>query len=482
MLIRRDEHQIDKVFRKKLHDADGETPLHLWEGVRSNIRKKRRVPIFWWWLTGAAVIAGLSFFAYHQNENHVAEIAQEKTTSFDGNSEIAITPNQIDQEKLIDSAATETVDKEKSVASESAIPQRSSTSSSVDRKPKKSNPIGISQKKSIHEKSSDRLTIVPSTTDAFFDEVLVAFTESTVDPTIDIAQKASEQSISNSPTTESALKDEILGGSNQAWGTSPNTTAHPHWTENRFMVGAWYSMLNQVRKRTSLESSGLIDLNRRTNPETENGFGIGVGFRVWKGLAIWSGLEKTMFEEKHLWKDSVDVLYYNTTVNYEITYPIDSTIPVITAFYDTTVTPNREEQKEVEVNTYTSLNIPLYLSWQQPVYRGLFVSVETGPVFRVNSQYRGRFVFTEEVESDFSNLTADNQPVFQKEYIYLNEYYREWKMDWHAGLSVGWMGESGFGWNVGLKHRRMIGNTGSDHQVSHRIQSTGFNIGIQYRF
>lgn len=114
--------------------------MHLWEGVRSNIRKKRRVPIFWWWLTGAAVIAGISFFGYRQNENHVAEIAQEETTSFDGNSENAITPNQIDQEKLNDSAATETVDKEKSVASESAIPQRSSTSSSVDRKPKKSNP------------------------------------------------------------------------------------------------------------------------------------------------------------------------------------------------------------------------------------------------------------------------------------------------------------------------------------------------------
>src|SRR6187402_2729191 len=81
MLIRRDEHNIDRPFRKKLHDAEVPVPLHLWENIRKRTKRRR---LFLFWTMAAAVSIGTLFFVVaQQSEATKSDISQnlQPTTS-----------------------------------------------------------------------------------------------------------------------------------------------------------------------------------------------------------------------------------------------------------------------------------------------------------------------------------------------------------------------------------------------------------------
>lgn len=485
MLIRRDEHQIDKVFRKKLHGAKEEVPLHLWEGVRSNVERRKKLPVLWWWLSGAAIIIGVVFASYHWNDNSNSSWTQvssleEQVTGMEPAPESDM-DNQL-TEDVVSDIKTESTAEKKNLDDANERPVVSSkakmTSNRSNNALKTDEPLNIATSKpsQVHREKSGT-----TTTQELFQRVITEYSSQEVSLPVsaELEETKSEPTITMS--SASMIQNEILGGSSLG-GMNPSKALTQHWTTNRLMVGAWFAQANPIRKPANGSSGNLIDLNQRTKPHTEQAMGIGAGVRVWKGLSVWTGLEKSQFDESHQWRDSMDVNNYSTSVNYEISYPIDGSTPVITAFFDTTVTQTREEVSKSQINSYTSWNVPLFLNWQQPVFKGFFVAAETGPVFRVDRSFRGSFVFSGLAAPLHTNLAADGSQGSTTDYVYLSEYYHNWNLDWHAGLSVGWMSESGFGWNVGLRHRRMVGHTGSENAVSHRIQSTGFNIGLQYRF
>lgn len=485
MLIRRDEHHIDKTFRKKLHGAAEETPLHLWEGVRSNIQRRKRLPVFWWWLTGAAVLTGIALFTFNFTGERSASLTQTSSASETPVAESKSTDDPLQSDLTFraqqESRQSSTVEKtNEEIHSSNPNSSRKQEGTLTQTKPltEREDEVALTH---LEHPFNNRVKSSTVTSTVMFDEILRNYSNNVPEPIE--GQHVDEVDVAPvTPASEAMIREEILGGSSLAGMSTVQMVTKPHWTSNRLMLSAWYAQANPVRRPASSESSNLIDINHRTRPHTEQTVGFGAGVRIWKGLSAWTGLEKAQFDETHQWRDSTDVNYYSTTVDYEISYPIDGSTPVITAFFDTTITQRREEVSKTEINRYTSWNVPVCLGWQQPVYKGFFVAAETGPVFRLDSQYSGKFVFSGISSPLHNNLAADDNGGSSTEYLYLNEYYRDWKMDWHAGVSIGWLSESGFGWSVGMRHRRMIGHTGSDNMVSHRIQSTGFNIGIQYRF
>ncbi len=74
MLIRRDEHDIDKAFRQKLHDAQEAPPAHLWEGIRKQSGGRRRFAAIWFWLV-LAVVSAAGVGGYHllASEKQIAQ-------------------------------------------------------------------------------------------------------------------------------------------------------------------------------------------------------------------------------------------------------------------------------------------------------------------------------------------------------------------------------------------------------------------------
>jgi cytoskeletal protein RodZ len=488
VLIRRDEHNIDKLFRKKLHDAQDDAPLHLWEDVRANNRRKRRVPLFWWWLGSAAVVGGLAFALVFQTKQSIETAANNQSTKVD----VLSKPNSSENTQAPDGYSSANSDLNGSGEHVVIDANANSVSpSKLKETPTSTKDLPYIAKNETKQKEGSLvkspLSNRDTSTEQLFDAVLNAFVQERSEPA-QVGKPAStdesDASYRNALVPDPSIENEILSGLSQSWIQTNIPDSKEHWTTNRLMTGVGFSMANPVRKAAGGEDQGLFALDQRTRPETEITMGLGVGYRIWKGLAIWSGLERSEFDETHHWRDSVDVIQFETFVDYEISYPGNDQNPVITAVVDTNFSQSKEVVTGMVRNRYTSWNVPLTIGWQQPIRGQVFLFAETGPVFRLDSRYEGKFVFTD-TATPIQVDQLSNFPMPSSTYdenIYLRQYYKDWKMDWHAALSIGWMSKSGLGYSVGVRHRRMVGETGEQHNFSHRIQSTGFNIGLQYRF
>jgi len=478
MLIRRDEHTIDRGFRQKLYDAEDEVPLHLWEGVRS--KRKRRRPIFWWW-TAAFVLLGVSIgtsllWNNKKEENTLVDNQKPVTQSVDISSPKnqpkteTFKSNEFDSKDLSQTknsskqTITETPAKDETIFSDNKLSsQVKPASKDIETKEsrKKVNHV-------VHEHAPDVFTHYPI---MFLDKDITTTQRTLVVP------DSSENKIELSNDFTSELEKDVMKHDNMPFVTAANSKINPTRNNGRWMFGAYYVIANPYRVASKgSDAAAFAELNNRTSLRRSQTMGLAFGYRIYKGLYIGSGIESMEFTEDHTWVDSVQTIDYTTDVVYQVVYEQDQLFPSINLVLDTLEHHNSEVHDGQQRNTYKSINLPLYAGYQFPIWKRFSLSAEAGPVFRVERTYQGSF----KMQQATADLPAGSQSSTLP--VYINQYYSNWKMDLYSGMSLGYNLKSGIGLTVGGQCRWMIGEVGSQKAVLHRIIQPGIRFGLNYWF
>ncbi len=490
MLIRRDEQNIDKAFRQNLHDAEEKAPLHLWDGIRVKTSRQRR-PIFWWIVSAAAVfVAGFCTIllfesnqpnqqkgntaAAYSNEStlqSLAELEREKPPLPNDGNQISAQNEKINGELTSDETTDHfhhRISNTKYRNFDTGKDSRRRPTDKADFNPeeleaKLPNAESTEQIQSVQQKSIDELSeasfaILPPNIDDSNDDI---------------------KSMSNS---ETLIESEILDDASLPIYFDPEHK--PLNLVGRLNVGAYYSISNPMRVACSGgDAAELKRLTDRTEIGRGSGYGIAAGYSVYKGLYLSLGIETSSFKENHTWYDTTRVQNVSMIQNQVATYPDGDSTPVYVSIVDTVQHLDILVSKTSHVNTYSSVNVPLMIGFHLPVYHRISLYAETGPVFRFERKQIGSFVFTNGFHppSEASLAVAD---IMQSnvEYVYLNNYYSNWKTDWHVGASASIALVKGWSINAGAQCRWMMNRADEIKSLSHRIVQPGVRLGVSCRF
>jgi hypothetical protein len=521
MLIRRDENSIDKLFRQKLHDAEEEVPLHLWEGIRSQTQKKNRR--FFWFGILAALLAGITLTILWSDHSGVSNTAYTETAITGENQNNSATKNNNEntahKQQSNPSEITAPVTSAGTIADDEATTGNQRTRSNLtvdsqsvptDNVSKQKNSLNAVDSEKSRQKKKQRSGIISGfgaeSKDKDQDnrsEVL------SVSPVVGKNLQEIEQThAGNSQPVVPSNADEPIAVPPFSQGTiavieeevlkdetTPLALTAPLFqtaTQNsgQWSVGFYGLLTAPFHDASAGHDPQQVDalLSRTT---THAGYGVGamLNYRLMPQFSIGLGVEATSFRETHHWQDTTGYAGNFQTVNYEVTYPDPEGLPVVVMSYDTVYREEIVHSEHHMTNEYISVNIPLLLNWHKPLGK-FWLGAEVGPVFRIHTRYNGAFVFARSGVSSWdetsflpplTNQFNISENSGENTYVQLDQYYTRWKTDLHIGLHFGYQFHAN--WSTALSaFYRQSAVIDKGNPLAHRMVQPGLKLGLNYHF
>lgn len=471
MLIRHNEDDLDKVFRQKLYNAQEEVPLHLWEGIRQKNTRKRRALIWWWVLPVAILTIGAAAYVLHSDNSEtiaIAQLATEKKTSatvvFDNN------VNKTNE-------ATNSRQENRSVKSQpSSVIEKNN-------QPKKSGLKGLTNsnnKMVVFEKETAQSTntkfdsgksyISPKMDDAVSQDLILV-------PDLDSSETKKQTSLSIS--LKESIEQDVFSGDMPF--IEPTASKIP----SRWSLDLYYVLSQPMRiKQPNAQSDTYTQFVDRTQLGLSHGTGILLSYSLPWNVQISMGIEYQRFHERHDWIDSTLVQKKTYVFDYDTTSTLTGT--TITQYVMDSVETNEwKTQSNSRINRYSSVNIPVLLSWSHS-FKKYSLGLEVGPLFRIQSIYNGEFVFadwqslppTTDIWTEADEASA---VMVSKRYeVPTTQVYRSWRTDLHLGIHQSYSITSRMAASLSLQTRIMMNEPRTASNMAHRIIQPGVRVGLNY--
>lgn len=518
MLIRRDEHNIDKLFRQKLHDVEEETPLHLWEGIRA--RSQRRRSRFLGFAFFAALVAGIIFLISSGSDERAQPIAENgnisATEKSAGNSEEAITvldseknnsENRSSAEAVSPPGGSQESNKKSAIDAEqtSADKAVSKPKKEVARKTKTSNTPENSGKYSgnsgipLPDYSANKASSVINgssvrTTTVFGQPIPEPVQQISVvaPPSQIISYEDDPSTLPMSNGTYTQVEEEILDDAMSPISLAPPVFNLQQSKLSKWRVGVYAMATDPYHGASRGHNPQQIDaLLSRTTTHTGTGLGAAVHYALQPQIYLSAGIETSSFKETHNWQDTTGYSGYFEQISYEETYPDPEGPPVIVMNVDTVFNEDIVYSNHKATNEYISVNVPLMLGWQKQ-FGKLTLGLEAGPVLRVQNSYRGFFMFARSDVNSNANITTTppitdtsgteiGQSMDNTE-VRLDEYYTRWRTDLHIGINLNYEFAPRISVSAGLFYRQSAVIIDRGNPLAHRMVQPGARLAVFYNF
>ncbi|MFM9985912.1 MAG: hypothetical protein ACKVOK_11810 [Flavobacteriales bacterium] len=531
MFIRRDEDDIDRIFRQRLKNAEEPFPGHLWEGIRTRSSRKRRIPPFWF--IAAIVISGALGFGLYHSDPGSSQLTQSETSTL----ESPQATSKVEDSQLQNLTSP---DSEKS----SPISEKSNPSTP------KSSPDEKSKRQTASTNSESNKAVYGETSETKLPAVahMSAEKNSRSHPEIESKNPApnfSIQTIENAGEEIQKTNDD-LGSQMEVHASDPlneytsgaiDTTNEPQKVEEAlqtpgltsdrvaenetsldekepfiaeeelklpeapvalaaaspFAIGVYASMYRAHRQMDPDFSGNNLtatDNGKINLPEDDaQGMAIGVGaqYSLSKWVYLSAGIEYSRMKEHTHFNDiylSGTPTYVNQMDTSWLFTETDTSLTIGLATVPSDSIWTSHEKTELISNSYQSLNIPLTagLSW---THKRLFVGLEAGPVFRFRKTYSGLYRYDDKLiptEASLSPSPYDVPQISEGNSFSIQEVYSKWSMDLHAALRLGYSITPHFAVQGALQYRVMKKTIHHEYIGDHRIVMPGVSLGLYYRF
>lgn len=495
MLIRRDEHNIDKAFRKKLYDAQEAVPLHLWEGVRKKSSRRRFVYV--WWMAAAILIAGIFYLGRESAQPADRMIARTweplQKTGVERNGPIkgyesrnSSASLKAEKDHMNDSASLAQNNETKSPVNAFMDSDRShsnalETSESANRSRAAEKRNGFAREP---RHAADTPNVYAARPPEKFDlnksESSTTVTDAVSSPIPSNPEDEAEMlPVIDVTNSFLVLQDEILRDESLTFGIDSKltlTTPMP-----RFQIGVYYALSQPARKPSGTESKAALNsFSQRTDIGICSNLGVALSFFPVKNISLTAGVEQSSFDEDHNWLDSSLVSVPSYTMHYDTTFSADTMeVLDIAAIPDTSAVEGWSTKEKVTHNRYTSVNIPVLLGYSH-TWKRYSLGIEAGPIFRVVRKYTGSFVESSHQYSVSGFVPIAPQTTQTSETT--KSIYSNWKTDIHIGLVSRYAFTEQFGISLGLQYRWMSAPAQLPKGITHRIVQPGISLSLNYRF
>jgi hypothetical protein len=506
MLIRRDEHNIDRVFRQKLHDAQETPPAHLWEGIRANTKSRKRFFGYWFALC-AAVMLTIGFGSY----------ALISTNQVLANKEL---PGQTaraaqQQPNAPEQAAHTAIKKEKVLATENntasnnAIAEKKETirlknepavlnKKATNKKIKSTSPAAINTKQT--KTPTENNSTAQSTSDnaiphaeihtevkGFSQDFSITENQTMSTPTtISDAELSVSNSNATSPSDSIATNTTAPDSANiPALYTSPVINKPNHFSIG--LYGTYFQPQRHFTQQPSTSQSYGYVQPSQIKMHTGYATGIALTYQIQKHIYGVGAIEYMSFKEDMKYsqaQEHANYSYYNLTDSVQViengdTTTVAVTIPVV---YDTTYTYQGHNTKQI--NTYSTFQIPLLLGANQTINKWTF-GVEAGPVVHITKWYNGDLrsndIIVASADTSAQSMGATSQRIAGSQ-ISTSNYYKNWNLDLHTGVRIGYNLSSNWQVALGGQYRFMMRRTQDQVLSRHRMALPGVSFGLYYQF
>ncbi|MDZ4824763.1 MAG: hypothetical protein SH856_15000 [Flavobacteriales bacterium] len=441
MLIRYDEHEIDKVFRKRLRDAEDTPPLHLWEGVRLATRR-RRFPFVWFFalllLAGAGASALLMFNSESDNSvTQKAVIASSQQffiggTESNSSSEISFadSSNMDNEEEKNQTIELNSSVVRKTNSGKSELQKRTQVGNSI---PERKNQLGAN---SISEESIS----------------LIMFRRYAGK----LGKKFKGGGLAHPDF--GVQKEEYYRGKAFTFSLSP------------------YVSLGKVERKFSNDSNQAQqkDFLARTTTKLSKQVGIAFGMHHRSNIYAQAGFEYSDFKEEHRWNfESQTYLFVFDSVG----TAYDSTIEQVITVYDSVFVPVPAIKRATVYNRFKTWSIPLTLGWSPELFPGFRLGLQGGVVFNLNKYFGGLVATgTSDSSNDLSSLAPDSAALHK-----LEDFYHHWLIDIHVAINPEFELRENFSIYLIAQRRWAMEDATIDSDIPHRFRQTYFGMGVRLR-
>lgn len=538
MFIRRDEDDIDRIFRQRLKNAEEPFPGHLWEGIRQRSNRRRRIPPFW--IVAAIMLTGALGFGLYQFDNHDAPLAQQTTiTPFTQNQKDNATSSTHESTRQVSSpsaentisaqqSSVEQIVQNKNTVENATRPESQNTTKSSIIPEKRhqtlvnTNENGI-ETAVVHSPSAHNVgeqsdvsspeteaTYVqpelvapafinpgesPSQAETVLQEVSNASASDNVDVTGTTTQPTTEaEDVAATPASTNGTPHEIPAESESAEYKLPK--APPTFSAaSPFSLGVYAAGYQAHRLMTNNPDMGgtnyipqdSASLTLSDGNAQGMAFGIGVQYAMSRWVYFSAGLEYSRMKEHTHYRDLYLVgtpTYVNQLDTSWFYTPTDTSANIGMTTVASDSIWHTSSKTATIFNTYQSLNVPVTAGLSLHRNR-LFVGLEAGPVFRLGKMYSGKFRYDDQLLPNEASL-ADSPfavPQIQEgRSVMLQEVYSKWNIDWHAALKLGYSITPHLSAQGGLQYRVMKNTIQHSDTGNHRMVMPGISLGLYYRF
>ncbi|MFN0033315.1 MAG: hypothetical protein ACKVOR_14225 [Flavobacteriales bacterium] len=506
MLIRRDEHNIDKAFRQGLYDAQEQPPAHLWEGIRNNSGGRKRIAAFWFVPLLMLVVAGACGY-YFSNRKELAQAEFNTGTKHQATGDFAVNKADADLSGAINEAQNELA---AGYRKQEPVYKAVDSNKSIDvatkiRTTAKQKYVSISkvsneelQQVSLIDESREQLqanemTLSVANKDSRTDDAFV----------VDVLQttgeawghiKANSENAAHVISEQLAI-DTVLMSDAQL--DLPVSSGYPQPRipcSSQFAVGLYVTTFfpeRQYAHSPSPSSNAVQSDITMEVPALTTGFGIGAGV-VWQPkhfLYAMTGVELTNFKEDHRWNDyftQTEVLYegyYQDTTYKYVDNDTLLSIAQVPIPVDTAVAAYSQQRNQR--NSYSAIQVPVLLgiSWQHNRWT---VGAEGGVMLKVQRNFSGYYYRDDVIvngteTTDIPPLVAANAYIMEGEEVSTQQYYNSWKLDYHLGLRMAYSFNQHWQIAAGAHYRWMHFDARNDFVPAHTLRTPGINLGFFYK-
>lgn len=507
MLIRRDENELDKLFRQKLYDTEEATPLHLWEGIRQKTQRKKR-GFYWFSIAAAAIIVsgGIWFFM----RNNTTPLVSREFDALQQTSPENGTDAEHKQQPSQTNSAQNTVKEETNSA------RKSETTADVNTDQRVAPPTNASVlagQQTNKDHSRERLVASKNNintpgitkrrsskkTPAESHKANVHLPEGQALPKLFISESPifAVEEIPQYHTPASAvplakLEDQLLNDEPAPMAVSEAILQQQLSKNKRWQIGLYGLLTTPYHFASEGHNAEQFDaLISRTITKAGTGIGVGVSYSVLPGLSIGAGIEAYSFLEEHSWQDTSGYAGYFQEVTFDIYYPYPDSIPIVSMAVDTVYQEALSISTRHLTNKYSGINVPLILGVHRQ-HNKLTYGLEIGPVLRLYRGYRGSFVFPGTDLRPYSegasnqdfleNFNQNQIPSRPDVSVSLQDYYTRWKTDIHVGLQMGYQLKPNLSAGLSIFYRQSIHVIDKGSPLAHRMVQPGLRLGLNYHF
>jgi len=254
----------------------------------------------------------------------------------------------------------------------------------------------------------------------------------------------------------------------------------------RWSMALYYGLAQPLRLRQpASQEYAYNQFVDRTQLGLSHSAGLMIGYSLPWHVQISAGIEYQRFHERHDWIDSTLVQKKTYVFDYDTTSTFTGT--TITQYViDSAETNEWKTQSNSRINRYSSINIPVLLSWIYP-FKKYSLGLEVGPVFRIQSIYNGEFVFanwqslppTTNIWTEAGD--ASSSVLISKSYeVPISQVYRSWRTDLHLGIHQSYLITSKVAASLSLQTRFMMNEPRTANETAHRIIQPGVRVGLSY--
>jgi hypothetical protein len=522
MLIRRDENNLDKLFRQKLYDAEEATPLHLWEGIRQKSSRKKR-GFYWFSAIAAGLLLSIGVWYFSKQEtttlaNQEISVPQndssttKESASNNVQRESETTDKTTQQElsetkKPISNAASGLVEHDGSASTNHGA--KSKTETKLD-KIKNSEAPNAADKQNIHAATNTKNeSSKKSITDLNKSDVKSIASakpiigsqliENQVQPSIfkpgsnaNLEEEKPESQTPSSTIPLAKLEDELLNDEPAPMSITDAVLQNNSLNTLPWQIGLYGLLTTPYHSESKGHNPEQIEaLLSRTKTHPGAGVGLGISYRILPTISIGAGLELYSFKEDHSWHDTTGYAGYFEEVSYETYYPNPDSSPVLIMVVDTIYNEEVSTVSKRTTNVYSSINVPILIGIHRQ-HRKLTYGLEFGPVIRLQRGYQGSFVFpgadlvpfnqntsSPDLLENYSQLQVLSRPDVS---VSLQDYYTRWRTDIHVGLQLGYQLKPNLSLGLGLFYRQSVRVIDKGSALAHRMVQPGLRFGVNYHF